>query len=266
MNQFPFTEADLQAAAIAVSDSMLKSLPEPDGIEHEFSERFLAKMDALLLKDRRRRRMRSIARRAAMIALAALLSVGAWLAVDAQARDALVKWARELSGNGFAYRFFVTGTGKELPGYSVFRDTRCVIGWLPEGYDDQQHDYYDNGKIHYFVKKGIAEGIFFSWAFYDEEAPPPFYYGVQEENVQRVRIRGNVGEYISDSDGTGGALHWVDKKSGIQMEIHSALDRKTMLRIAKSVTVEETPDLPEYAPAWIPAGFVAKDKIGRAHV
>ena len=136
MNQFPFTEADLQAAAIAVSDSMLKSLPEPDGIEHEFSERFLAKMDALLLKDRRRRRMRSIARRAAMIALAALLSVGAWLAVDAQARDALVKWARELSGNGFAYRFFVTGTGKELPGYSVFRDTRCVIGWLPEGYDD----------------------------------------------------------------------------------------------------------------------------------
>ncbi len=259
MNQFPFTEADLQAAAIAVSDSMLNSLPEPDGIEHEFSEGFLAKMDALLLKDRRRRRVRSIARRAAMIALAVVLSIGVWLSVDAEARAALVNWARELSGNGFAYRFFVTGTGKELPGYSVFRDTRCVIGWLPEGYDDQQHDYYDYGEIHYFVKKG-QEGIFFSWAFCNEDDPPPFYYGVRENgDRQRVKIRGNVGEYIPDSDGAGGALHWVDEKSGIQMELHSALDRKTMLRIAKSVTVEETPDLPEYAPAWIPAGFVAKD-------
>lgn len=256
MNEFPFTEADLKAAAIAVSDSMLASLPEPDGIEHEFSEGFLTKMDALLALDKRRRRMRSIARRAAMIALAVLLSVGAWLAVDAEARDALIKWARELSDNGFAYRFFVTGTGKELPGYSVFRDMRCVIGWMPEGYDDQQHDYLDYGEIHYFVKKGQPEGIFFSWAFSNEETPPPFYYGVHEEKAQRVKIRGNVGEYISDSDGAGGALHWLDKKSGIQMELHSALDRKTMLRIAQSITVEETPDLPEYAPSWIPDGFV----------
>ena len=29
MNEFPFTEADLKAAAIAVSDSMLASLPKP---------------------------------------------------------------------------------------------------------------------------------------------------------------------------------------------------------------------------------------------
>ena len=31
MNEFPFTEADLKAAAIAVSDSMLASLPKPVG-------------------------------------------------------------------------------------------------------------------------------------------------------------------------------------------------------------------------------------------
>ena len=68
MNEFPFTEADLKAAAIAVSDSMLASLPKPDEIEHEFSEGFLEKMDALLALDKRRQRMRSIARRAAMIA------------------------------------------------------------------------------------------------------------------------------------------------------------------------------------------------------
>ena len=259
MNEFPFTEADLKAAAIAVSDSMLASLPKPDEIEHEFSEGFLKKMDALLALDKRRQRVRSIARRAAMIALAVLLSVGAWLAVDTQARAEIIKWIRELGDNGFAYRFFMTGSGKELPGYSVFRDTRCVIGWLPEGYDDQQHDYLDDGEIHYFVKKGQPEGIFFSWAFYNEEAPPSFYYGVHEENARRVRIGGNVGKYIPDSDGAGGALHWLDKKSGIQMELHSALDRKTMLRIAKSITVEETPDLPEYAPAWIPDGFVETD-------
>ena len=265
MNEFPFTEADLKAAAIAVSDSMLASLPKPDEIEHEFSEGFLKKMDALLALDKRRQRVRSIARQVAMIALAVLVSLGAWLAVDIQARAEIIKWIRELSDNGFAYRFFITGSGKELPSYSVFRDTRCVIRWLPEGYDDQQHDYLDYGEIHYFVKKGKSEGIFFSWAFSNEENPPPFYYGIHEENVQRVTIRGNAGEYIPDSDGVGGTLHWLDKKSGVQMELHSDFDRKTMLRIAKSITVEESPDLPEYAPAWIPDGFIEQSVTQGRH-
>ena len=106
MNEFPFTEADLKAAAIAVSDSLLTSLPKPDEIEHEFSEGFLNKMDALLALDKRRQRARSIARRAAMIVLTILVTLGAWLAVDTDARAAIMKWARELSDNGFAYRFF----------------------------------------------------------------------------------------------------------------------------------------------------------------
>ena len=265
MNEFPFTEADLKAAAIAVSDSMLASLPKPDEIKHEFSEGFLKKMDALLALDKQRQRMRSIARRVAMVALAILLSLGAWLAFDTEARAAIMKWAREFSDNGFAYRFFVNGTGTELPGHSVFRDTRCVIGWLPERYDDRSHDYLDNGEIHYFVKKGKAEGIFFSWAFSNEQNPPPFYYGIPEERARRVMIRGNAGKYIPDSDGVGGALHWLDKKSGIQMELHSDFDRKTMLRIAKSITVEEAPDLPEYVPAWIPDGFVEMDITQSRH-
>ena len=270
MSEFPFTESDLRAAALAVSDSMLASLPGPNEIEHEFSETFLKKMDALLAKDRRHLRIQAIVRRAAIIVLAVLVSLGAWLAVDTEARAAVRQWVREQwtgeSGiSGFAYRFFTSGRGRELPGYSVFRDTRCVIAWMPEGYEDQQHDYLDNGEIHYFVKKGLAEGIFFSWAFFNEEEPPQFYYGVREGESQRVMIRGNAGEYIPDGDGTGGTLHWLDAKSGIQMELHSAFDRKTMLRIARSITAEETPDLPEYAPAWIPDGFIEQDVTQGRH-
>ena len=160
---------------------------------------------------------------------------------------------------------FHHGERKRTAGYSVFRDTRCTIGWLPDGYYDQQHDYLDNGEIHYFVKEGKSEGIFFSWAFYSEEDPPPFYYGVHGGSGQRVMVHGNAGTYIPDTDGTGGTLHWLDQKSGIQLELHSAFDRKTMLKIAKSITVEETPDLPEYAPAWVPDGFVEMDMTQGRH-
>ena len=106
MNEFPFTEADLKAAAIAVSDSMLASLPKPDEIEHEFSEGFLKKMDALLALDKRRQRARSIARRVAVIFLAILLGLSTWLAVDTEAQATAMKWIREVIEDNIYYRFF----------------------------------------------------------------------------------------------------------------------------------------------------------------
>ena len=257
MTEYPFSEADLRAAALAVSESMLNSLPKPDEIKHEFSSDFLNKMDGLLARDRKQRRRQAILRRVAMIAFAALIGIGAWLTVDNTARASVIKWIRELTEYGFAYRFSTTGTGKELPGYSVFSDTQCTIGWMPEGYEDQSHDYLDYSEIHYFVKKGTPEGIFFSWGKPDENNEyPQFYYGIHEDNTQAITINGNAGEFIPDKDGVGGTLHWVDAKTGIQLELHSAFDQKTMLRIAQSIRVEETPDIPEYAPTWIPEGFI----------
>lgn len=257
MSDYPFSEADLRAAAFAVSESMLTSLPKSEEIQHDFSEDFLQKMDALLARDRRQRRGQAMARRAAMIALAVLVGIGAWLCVDSQARASIIKWVREISEYGFAYRFSATGTGRELPGYSVFRDMRCTIGYLPEGYEDQQHDYLDYGEIHCFVKKGLSEGIFFSWGTLNEKGEyPRFYYGLHEGGSQTVTISGNKGEFLPDKDGVGGTLHWVDGTFQIQLELHSAFDRKTMLKIARSIRIEETPDIPEYAPSWIPEGFI----------
>lgn len=227
MNEFPFTEADLKAAAIAVSDSMLASLPKPDEIEHEFSEGFLKKMDALLALDKRRQRARSIARRVAVIFLAILLGLSTWLAVDTEARATAMKWIREVIEDNIYYRFFGASRETELPNF--------VPAWLPDGFTLTESD---NSATHhmFFYEDTESNMILFDYCFLSEGLQ--VQYSGDDSERETVYIREVSADfYPADETSLSNNLIWIDEYDGIVFFLDSNLEKEVMLRIADSVTL-----------------------------
>ena len=225
MNEFPFTEADLKAAAIAVSDSMLTSLPKPDEIEHEFSEGFLKKMDALLALDKRRQRARSIARRVAVIFLAILLGLSTWLVVDTEARETAMKWIREVIEDNIYYRFFGNSMGTELPNF--------VPTWLPDGFALTESD--DTATHHmFFYEDAESNMILFDYCFLSEGLQAQ--YSGDDSERETVYIREVPADfYPADETSLSNNLIWIDESNGIVFFLDSNLEKEVMLHIANSV-------------------------------
>ena len=232
MNDFPFTDADLTAAALAVSESMLNSLPEPDEIEHEFSDSFLEKMDVLIARDRQNRRRKSIARRAAMIALAALLSLGTWFVFDTDAQATVMKWIRNVFENNINYHFFGSSAGTELPDY--------VPAWLPDGFNLTESE---NSKAHhmFFYEDEIGNMIIFDYCFLSEGLQ--VQYSGDDSDRETVYVQGIPADfYPSDTESLSNNLIWIDENHGIVFFLDSNLGKDIILQVAESIKLNDRPN------------------------
>ena len=230
MSEFSFSENDLRNAARAVRESMLASLPEPSEIECEFSEGFLNKMDALIALDKRRQRVRLIARRAAMIVLTILVTLGAWLAVDTEARAGFVQWIKEVSRNYTIYHFFSNQPGDKLPQYA--------LGWLPEGFTLAETDTNETGHIEIYTNKSTGYEVFFMYHSAQSGFVPMIVYDYGNETLQEtVHVHDVKADYYpADENSSENTLVWIDEKQDIWFELSSGLSKEAILRMAESIS------------------------------
>ena len=227
MSEFSFSENDLRNAARAVRKSMLASLPEPSEIECEFSEGFLNKMDVLIALDKRRQRVRLIARRVAMIFLAILLGLSTWLAIDTEARATAMKWIREVIEDNIYYRFFGTSKETKLPNF--------VPAWLPDGFTLTESD---NSTTHhmFFYEDTESNMILFDYCFLSDGLQ--VQYSGDDSERETVYIREVPADfYPADETSFSNNLIWIDEYEGIVFLLDSNLEKEVMLRIADSVTL-----------------------------
>jgi hypothetical protein len=94
---------------------MLRSLPDPDKCTHEFSEAFNEKMRPLLARSERRQRGRNVLRSIAAILILLFISMTVWLSVDAEAREAVLNWVRQIYEDRAVYTFDTVAQSGELP-------------------------------------------------------------------------------------------------------------------------------------------------------
>ena len=230
MSEFSFSENDLRNAARAVRESMLASLPEPSEIECEFSEGFLNKMDALIALDKRRQRVRLIARRAAMIVLTILVTLGAWLAVDTEARAGFVQWIKEVSRNYTIYHFFSNQPGDKLSQYA--------LGWLPEGFTLAETDTNETGHIEIYTNKSTGYEVFFMYHSAQSGFVPMIVYDYGNETLQEtVHVHDVKADYYpADENSSENTLVWIDEKQDIWFELSSGLSKEAILRMAESIS------------------------------
>lgn len=124
----PWNDAALCAAGQTLAQQLARQLPEGDGIP--VSPAFQSRIDALLRRTQHRQTIRTACRRTAAALLAALLTLGAVLAVSPTARAAVRTWLRRTATrDGVTYRFSGRDTAGALP-----EDTP----WLPEDYSPAQ--------------------------------------------------------------------------------------------------------------------------------
>jgi hypothetical protein len=224
MNSFTFTDAELKAAAGQVREAMLRSLPDPDKCTHEFSEAFNEKMRPLLARSERRQRGRNVLRSIAAILILLFISMTVWLSVDAEAREAVLNWVRQVYEDRVVYRFESAAQSGELPEYEVT--------WIPEGYEvvEEYEDETERVVVYYNETSGL--GVVFDYHFINEESLEEVLFddGTQ---VEKVTVNGVKADYYYDDESN--VLMWVDKNDSIVYIINTQLDKESIIHIAESV-------------------------------
>lgn len=173
-------------------------------------------------------------RRAAVFFLALLLSGGVFLSVDAEARDALRAWLREIGESFVLYRF----TGEDAP--AAF--PRYRLGWVPEGFVMTEEDDLSNVGMYgaYYADPETGLGFDFDYQFMKNNS----VIGVDgsTHSHKSVTVNNLPGDfYESNTEHESNVLFWFDEEHNLIFNINSDLDQETILSLAESVVSAETP-------------------------
>ena len=232
MNDVFFSEEALRRAAVSVRQSMLDSMPLPSQCTHEFSPGFQEKMERLVSGERRRKSVRKAMRRVAMFFLAVLVSAGAWLTVNAEAREAFFSWVRDTYTGAHVYRFFGEPAGEALPAYG--------LSWIPEGYEEV--NVRDDGEtfIALYQRDDGESHSFFEFRYFFVQHDR--YIGMLTEETEHTSLTVNGMQadlYQAVDPDAVSDLILIDEDAGIAFQIEGVLDRSVLLRIAESIVLTD---------------------------
>lgn len=212
-------EERLRAAAAEADRALLGALPAPGGCDHPFPPAFEARMRRL---GRRARRPRLA--KAACFVLTLFLAGGAWMAVDLDARAAVVSWVRAQYEAIVEYRF-----AGSAPGAPV----RYAPTWLPEGYALLQ-EHQDDG-LSMAIYRGPEDAQLALICSQGGDATSLFLLSESAE-VLPATVNGASAEFYQDSvAGNANALVWAKEPEGTLFCLSAPLPQETLVRIAESV-------------------------------
>ena len=229
--EFSFTDEELSIAAGKVREAMLKSLPEPEECKHEFSPEFVRKMEKLFAHERVRRRLREVRRWAAAILLLALMGGGAVLAVDTEARAALVEWVRAVYDEKVVYQFFGEQKEKALPVYE--------LGWVPEGYQ-QASVYRDDTTCSALYQKGknVNDSFIYQYGYVHKGTVVELLGEMSECEVKQVVFADKLVDIYTPLDKSENITTvWIDEESGVYFMVNGFLEESVMLHIIKGINL-----------------------------
>lgn len=231
------TDEMLSQCAAEASALWLAQVLDPDAPPHRFSRRFERRMAALLRRQRRsprQRRARTFARRAAAVGLVLLLSLGAFLAVDTEARAAVLQWVRETFSHAVIYRFPEHEDPAPVPRYT--------LGWVPEGFALVDSGYDETAGSCFYSYKDIYGRQSFSFdaiSMFDGTIIELFNID-DPSKIETVLINGMRGEFCPANDSLDyNNLIWFDEAHNLAMWLSGDISKIDMLHIAQEAKLEE---------------------------
>lgn len=231
MNNHMISDKDLKEAAEKVRTAMLRSIPTAEEFCHTFSPDFCAKIDILIQSESRRINLRRTGRKIAAVFLAILISLGAWLLVDTEARASFFTWIKEVYETHIVYRFTGDIPSGTLPEYR--------LGWLPEGYEEAL--VVESDSVHNVLYTNSSnDGIIFT---YQHTHQGTLLELLTPENSETIYLAdGQAAHYYraTDNDSTD-SLIWIDTSTQIAYSISSALPLEDILHIAECITLVNLP-------------------------
>ena len=224
------SEEQLRLAAQRAGKALAESLPEPEDCHHEFSPEFERKMRKLIRKSRHPGFYKGL-KRAACFLLVLLLSGGAFLTVNAEARELVFGWISEKFED--SQRYFHQGDPTPAEDIVYYQIDVPDEYWLESRYEGEGYinEYYVNeeGKYVNFVYQYITEISGGEMYIIDTES--------KKKNVFVHDMPADL--YIADLPEKSNTVVWTDTETGALLDVTAYMDEDELIALAESVVPRE---------------------------
>ena len=211
------TDEMLYAAAPEAAERWLDTLPKREDCGHDFSLTFEASMSALLRR-RRKRRWKTLALLAAVIAALGALLVSA----GAERKDDYRVYAAQDDG-------FVTYVIRPREDPFSYGPHRMTPGWLPEGYVVEVSVDLDLGFRTRYVHSGEAK----YFTLYQRCAGDDAGTLLGDYEIEEVQVDGKDALLLSEADGER-LLLWSNGPNVYKL-FSDSLEKEDLLRVANNL-------------------------------
>ena len=227
MKHADFTDNALENAAAEVREQLLKAPDTQDDTAFPFSEDFENSMDAMLRKNRRKSNATIGFKRAMAACLAFVLCMTAWLAIDVDARGAIINWAEQL-GN--------IASWQDLSNEDYYKRPvpEYVPGWLPgEGFREIDRQWGDSDCTAVYQKGDDP-----STRFWISCHAVSNYYTVdiKEEDYLYQNVDLNYTLHTAKDTTQPSILTWSFPQQHLGFAMYFYFDSDTAIGIAKSIS------------------------------
>lgn len=222
------TEEMLRAAAARSSEIYVNNLERgyDPNVQHEFSPAFEKKIRKLKRRADHPMFYRTM-QRVASVALALIISGSMLIAVNTEARAAVVGWVREIYETYFVYRFEDSSdVNKELVDY------RPTL--IPNGYTEFYSDTTEDTIIVVYTNE---EGEMLKFSYSHDPDNTTWFVGADSLTVQPITINGISGEVITSPEtGSANAIMWITAEN-TAFNISGFLSVEDLVAVAESVQI-----------------------------
>lgn len=197
--------------------------------KHEFSPEFLRKIERLKRRAKHPVFYKTM-RRVASIVLAILITGGAWITVDAEARAAFVGWVKETYEMFFVYRY--SGEADVLTEPNDYRPER-----IPDGYSEYM-TIDENGGVTVFYKHESGKRMKFG---YIHDPNSNVWYVDTTDTVQSDSfVNGDPANlFTSTNENVASIIMWTDDAVNSAFFVSGFFEESELIRIAESVQVKK---------------------------
>lgn len=226
------SEERLRQAAQKAGEALADSLPEPEDCRRQFSPAFERRMKKLLRRSRHPVLYQSM-KRAACFLLVCFIGAGAFLGVNAEARDTLFGWVTEQAEGAYTY-FFDGPPAKED------EEVHYILPEIPEGYSEyesldvgaENHPLYVND-----------EGYFLGFGYLmrdTESSTSNISFWTDGMEKTQGSVHGSPADiYIDETGEVGNVIVWTDEETDVLLYISGYFNAAELTDMAESVIQEK---------------------------
>lgn len=220
------TDEMLREAARESLEDYVNSLERDYDPEHphQFSKEFEKKIERLKRRANHPVFYKTM-HRVASIALAILITGGAWIAVDAEARAAFVGWVKEVYGTFFVYRYSDEVT--DAAETNTYRPE-----WIPDGYTEiYADDASDGGSVLY----ENADGKYLQFFYVVKPNESNLFVENTDAVKHPIAVNGQPGDYIkSNNPEMPDSIVWANEREHL-FYVAGYLTENKLVQFAESI-------------------------------
>lgn len=240
------TDASLAQAAYEVDMAILDILPDEETCVHNFSPRFIKKMNKLLHKAKHYVAY-TILRRVACFILVILLFAGTVIAVNPSVRAAIVNWVKEQFHEFYHYSPVESDSDLDVvpssPAETEFVEdstsalaTSYSLGWVPDGYTLLDCLNTTTGQTCIYISNS---GLMLQFTYVFSSETFSLFSGVGEYEQKYVNEDALFADlYFAVDPSNSNFIVWIHENDNVAFSVSGFLNEAELIKIAKNVITE----------------------------